>query len=299
MALLAADGGGGSRSPGVAVVPLANAGVLLVAGERRVLVDALFGDGLPGYATVPPARRADLEAARGEFAGVDLVLATHAHRDHFDAAAVARHLAANPAARFVSTPQAVAAIRALPAGAALADRLHAVLPDEGERATLRFDDVTVTAFQLHHGRGLARPVANLGFLVELGGRRVVHLGDTAATAEELAATGLAARGIDLALVPFWRLLDEADRAAIRRALRPARLTAMHVPLPAAPVEMFGADGGRAGLDAALGLPVSGVELLELDAPTLHLDAAADATRIGGRPAQHPARAVIVRGNPSE
>lgn len=58
VALLAADGGGGSGAPGVAVVPLANAGVLLVAGERRVVVDALFGDGLPGYATLAPARRA-------------------------------------------------------------------------------------------------------------------------------------------------------------------------------------------------------------------------------------------------
>ena len=278
VALLAANGGGAAdRAPEVAVVPLGNEGVLLVAGERRVVVDALFGDGLPGYATVPPAQRADLEAARGEFAGVDLVLATHVHRDHFDAVAVARHLAANPAARFVSTPEAVAAVRVLAASDALAVRLHAVLPAEGERETLRFDGVTVTVFQLHHGRDLARPVANLGFLVELGGRRIVHLGDTEAIADELAATGLASSGVDLALVPFWRLLDDDGRNAIDRALRPTRVAAIHVPRPDADDDYFGASGGRRALDARVGLPASRVEIFDEAAPDLVLD-----TNLGGR-----------------
>lgn len=275
VALLTADGGadGGGASP-VAVDYLGNEGVLLAGAGRRVVIDALFGDGLPGYATVEPARRAELEAARGEFAGVDLVLATHAHGDHFDAAAVASHLRANPRALFVSTPEAVAAVRARPAGEQLAARLRAVLPREGERETVRHAGVTVTLFQLHHGRGLARPVAHLGFLVELAGRRIVHLGDTEATAAELATTGLAEAQSDLALVPFWRLLDAAGRAAIRDAVRPSRLAAIHVPRPEAPAAMFGLDGGRAELESALGLPASAIVVLDAAHPRLVLDSAA-------------------------
>jgi len=274
VALLTADGGtdGGGASP-VAVDYLGNEGVLLAGAGRRVVIDALFGDGLAGYAAVEPARRAELEAARGEFAGVDLVLATHAHGDHFDAAAVASHLSANSRALFVSTPEAVAAVRARPAGELLAARLRAVLPREGERETLRHAGVTVTVFQLHHGRGLARPVANLGFLVEFAGRRIVHLGDTEATAAELATTGLATSRIDLALVPFWRLLDAPGRAAIRDAVRPTRLAAIHVPRPDAPAAMFGLDDGRRQLDAALGLPASGIVVLDAARPRLLLDAA--------------------------
>lgn len=268
VALLSADGGGGTAS--VAVTLLGNAGVMLEAGERRVLIDALFGDGLAGYATVEPTRRAALEAARGEFARVDLVLATHAHHDHFDAGAVARHLTANPAARFVSTPEAVAAVRARPEGEALAARLHAMLPPEGGRETLHVAGVTLAAFQLHHGRGLPRQVANLGFLVEIGGQRIVHLGDTEANAEELARTGLAPDGVDLALVPFWRLIDATERAGIRRALRPRRVAALHVPTAEAPAAMFGVERGRPGLEAALGLPESGVVIFDPAQPRLWL-----------------------------
>jgi len=268
VALLAADGGGGAAA--VAVTHLGNAGVLLAAGERRVVVDALFGEGLPGYSTVPAPRRAELEAARGQFAGVDLVLATHAHADHFDAAAVARHLAANPLARFVSTPEAVAAVRALPGSAASAGRIHATLPDEGERETLRHAGVTVTVFQLHHGRALRRPVECLGFLIEIGGRRIVHLGDTEATGEELAKTGLGRGGVDLALVPFWRLLDAAGRVEIERALRPERIAAIHVPRSDANEDYFGAAGGRATLAARIAAPEGRVSILDESAPYLAL-----------------------------
>ena len=95
----------------VEVTYLGNEGFLLTAGETRVLVDALYGDGIPGYPAVPRDVRRELEAGRGRFAGVDLVLASHAHADHFDPAAVARHLRANPAALFLSTREAVAAVR--------------------------------------------------------------------------------------------------------------------------------------------------------------------------------------------
>jgi L-ascorbate metabolism protein UlaG (beta-lactamase superfamily) len=275
VALSSAGGSGGAAA--VAVSHLANAGVMISRGESRVVIDALFGDGLAGYPVVAARERADLEAARGRFAGVDLVLATHLHADHFDAAAVVRHLQANPGALFVSTPEAVAAVRAQSAAVALAGRLRAVLPPEREHETIRHSGVTVTVFQLHHGRALTRPVTNLGFLVELGGRRIVHLGDTEATADELAATGLASSGVDLALVPFWRLLDDDGRNAIDRALRPTRVAAIHVPRLDADDDYFGAAGGRRALDARVGLPASRVEIFDEAAPDLVFDA-----NLGGR-----------------
>lgn len=251
-------------APTVELVYLANEGVLLGDGERKVAIDALFGDGLDGYPTVPDAVRARLEGATGEFAGIDLLLATHLHADHFSAAAVARHLTANPDALFVSTPAAVAAVAALPEGVALAPRLRGVLPREGaQRETLAWRGIRVTAFNLHHGRGLARPVDNLGFVVELGGRRVAHLGDTEANGDELAtAFGTASPRLDLALVPCWRLLDADGRAELRRALAPRRLAAFHFPVPQAPAEYFGKPGSLAALRVHLAREWPGIVLLD-------------------------------------
>ena len=80
---------GQSQSPSLTVEYLANEGVLISSGSSSVLIDGLFGDGLPGYATVPPAVRDSLERALGRFGDIDLVLVTHVHRDHFSAPAVA------------------------------------------------------------------------------------------------------------------------------------------------------------------------------------------------------------------
>ena len=48
---------------GVELTYLGNEGFLIAAGETRVLVDALYGEGLRGYPVVPPAERRRLEEA--------------------------------------------------------------------------------------------------------------------------------------------------------------------------------------------------------------------------------------------
>ena len=48
-----------------------------------------------------------METAVGEFERLDLVLVTHIHKDHFDAAAVVRHFDNNPAATLISTPEVI------------------------------------------------------------------------------------------------------------------------------------------------------------------------------------------------
>jgi L-ascorbate metabolism protein UlaG (beta-lactamase superfamily) len=98
-----------AAQPGPAVEYLANEGVLVTGGDIAVVIDGLFGEGLPEYPVVPPAIRDSLEAALGRFRDIDLVLVTHRHDDHFDPAAVARHMEANPEATLIAPGDAVAA----------------------------------------------------------------------------------------------------------------------------------------------------------------------------------------------
>lgn len=233
-ALLAA----GPAAAQVEVTFLANEGFLLSAGETRVLVDALFGDGIAGYPAVPEEIRRDLEGGAGRFAGVDLVLASHHHGDHFDPQAVARFLRAQPTARFVSTPQAVERLRQAAPGDALAGRAEGIWPPEGERVSLELgDDLRLSILNLHHGRGRRPEVQNLGFVIELGGLRVLHIGDTEASAEEFRAYDLDGVGIDVGLLPAWQV-----EGSVLAEIRPRHLVAMHLASPDAPPYYFGAAG---------------------------------------------------------
>ena len=227
---------------GVQITYLANEGFLLEAGETAVLVDALFGDGLAEYPRMPDAVRSDLENARGRFAAVDLILVSHAHADHFDPAAVARHLRANPEAVFLSSAQAVEAVaEELGEEAARHDMIGAD-PGEGKSARLELAGVSVQALDLHHGR---LPIRNLGLVISLGGVDVLHVGDTSADAADLRPHAALLETVDVWMLPDWLMGDADWEAARGRAAGPTWLVNMHLAAPNAPPDWFGSAGSHA------------------------------------------------------
>lgn len=236
-----------AAEPAIEVRYLANEGFLIEAGGRRVLVDGLFGEGLDGYPAVPAAMRAELERGLGEWAGIEVALATHFHGDHFDPAAVGRFLEANPQAVFVSTPQAIARLNAALAtqGAvsgtsrlALLTRIRQPFPEEGAVQTLEIDGIRIEALNLHHGRRTP-PVENLGFVVTLAGKRFLHFGDTEAKLEDFEPYLDLLAEVDLAILPFWFLSSEWRAEMVRERIRPQAIVVGHLPSPSAPASYFG------------------------------------------------------------
>lgn len=216
---------GGNR---LEITYLANEGFLISGGGKKALLDALFREGVKGYAAPSAPVREKLEKAAAPFDSVDLALATHYHADHFDPLAVSRHLLSNPQALFVSTPQAVEKLKAAePQFASLKSRVIAAAPKEGERVRLAHRGIGVQALNVHHGRN--RPIENLGFLVEIAGRKLLHIGDAEATAADLAAYELPKEAIDIAFVPYWYFLADGLKKAVREQLRPRHIIVMHIP----------------------------------------------------------------------
>ncbi|MHC4992096.1 MAG: MBL fold metallo-hydrolase [Planctomycetota bacterium] len=222
----------------VTVTYVANAGFLLEGGGKRVLIDALFDAGIKGYPRIPDTIRPDLEGARGAYADVDLVLVTHEHADHFGPHAVRRHLAANPAARLLSTRQVVDRLGS--ADAEPSARIEAVDLAPGTSVQLRRNEIDLRVLDLHHGRG--RTVRNLGFLVEIGGMSVLHVGDTEVTLDEIRPHGLRDETIDVALLPSWLLCYERWIEVVREAIRPRAIVIMHMAERDAPPSFFGTHG---------------------------------------------------------
>ncbi|MEM7354638.1 MAG: MBL fold metallo-hydrolase [Acidobacteriota bacterium] len=227
----------------VEVTYLGNEGFLLAKGETRVLIDALFGDGIEGYPVVPPAPRRQLEAATGPYAEVDLVLATHYHDDHFNAEAVAQHLRKNPEARFVSTRQAVNRIRRIAGFDQLASRVQGFWPDEGQRAVVEHAGIRVEILNLHHGRGRKPEIQNLGFLIDLGGLRFFHVGDTEVGLDDIRPYDLGKADIDVFFAPSWFFTYDSF-APVLEAIDADTRIVMHLAEPSAPARWFGPDGNR-------------------------------------------------------
>ncbi len=204
------------RAQQVRVTYLANEGVLVEAGGTRVLIDALFRDSMDPYARYPGDVQGKLETGQKPYDGIQLALATHFHLDHWDAGAVTRFLRSNPQALFASTEQGTAMIPS-----ALRDRTRNLWPAGAEPSHLEAGGARVTAFPLKHGS-----TQNLGYRLELAGKSVAHLGD-ADPSEENFRRLTTARGVDVAMVPFWWLLDPKALAFLRTTWKPRNAVALH------------------------------------------------------------------------
>jgi L-ascorbate metabolism protein UlaG (beta-lactamase superfamily) len=236
---------------GVEITYIANEGFLLVGEDRGVLVDALFDVGVRGYPRVPEEIRRGLEGSSGRFQDVRLILASHYHADHFAAGPVARALENNTAAILISTEQAADGVRqVIPEMSTIAARVIGLFPPQGKSQTVTVAGIRVEVFNLHHGRD--RPeIQNLGFLLEIDGVKILHIGDTEATAEEFAPYGLAGEAIDVALLPYWYLLHPKWQAVVRDSLRPKQIVAMHLPVAEAAGSYFHPGDDLPGLLAAI------------------------------------------------
>lgn len=228
----------------VSVCVLGNAAVRISSESKRLLIDGLYREGYPEDVVLDAELRERIETARGEYDSLDLVLVTHAHKDHFNAAAVIRHLANNPAARLISTEEVIAAV----ASEIPVSRRRAIAPDE-RAVRLEAGGIDIAAFNLHHGA--SNETQNLGFMLELDGKRIIHLGDAMADGADFIAAGLEAQRVDVALVPFWYYLDEEEAQKLDGALEAEAAIPIHMPRPDADKDYLARFGGFEGLQQAI------------------------------------------------
>lgn len=209
-AVLSVAPGCATRPPELRVTYIANEGFLLEAGPHKLIVDGLFQDPRIDFCDLPAEDLlARIEQGVPPFDEVDLVLVTHAHVDHFSAGVVSRFLAHHRRCRLVCPGQVRHALaEAQPDQAAIEGQI--VVPAEGD-PDLTVRGIRVKALRLRHApfmvhdqetgtaRDLHEQVEHLAYLIELSGRRILHLGDASVFKNSERLPGLIAT-LDIALV---------------------------------------------------------------------------------------------------
>jgi L-ascorbate metabolism protein UlaG (beta-lactamase superfamily) len=126
------------------------------------------------------------------------------------------------------------------------ERIEAVLPLEGERPVVLDLGLELQVLNLHHGRGRTPPVQNLGFLVEMGGVRWLHVGDTEVDGDDVRPYALGDEGIDLAFLPTWFLGGGTWSRVVEGQIRPASIVVMHRVVDGAPPAYYEPDRDAGG-----------------------------------------------------
>jgi L-ascorbate metabolism protein UlaG (beta-lactamase superfamily) len=213
--------GAGANQP-LEITYLGNEGFLVRGGSQAVLFDALFGAGLPDYDRVPAETVRDMEAARRPFEHIDVVFISHIHPDHFELHSTLRFLKSHPATIVVSPIDVAAQLkRALAGNDRLRAQIRGIAAHPGRIIGREEGGIHVGIFPLAHG-----DVENLAYLVDLGGWKVLHLGDADLPMEGIGKLNLSENRIDIAFLPYWQLTENAER--VRDQIRAKVIVPMHL-----------------------------------------------------------------------
>ena len=199
-----------------------NAGFLIVTGGKKILLDALY----PG--DVSPETLALMESAEPPFDGIDLVLATHDHFDHFGPQSVGKHLSNNPEAVFVSTDSAVEMLRQGYDGFdEIEERVIPIHVRRGSTVHKTVDGIELEMLSLSHGM---EGYLNMGFLITIGENVLFHTGDSGPETMSMSyflEYDLPGKQIDVAFVSHFILLEEAQHAFIVEGIQARYVVPMH------------------------------------------------------------------------
>ena len=244
LALAAMLGGTAAAGPEAKVTYIANEGFLIEAGSSKILIDAIFDDPTITYAHVPDEDTlGKLKAGKAPFDDVDLVLVTHAHRDHFSAAPVVEHLQGNPSGVFIGPSPAVDVMKVVePELDGLGEKVRGVDIGLFEAEDHEVGEIDVRAIRFRHSPYLETDpetgeqsdrharVVNLIYLIEIGGLTMLHVGDATLSHNlEYFEKGLfEEQKIDIVFLEFFDWSDET-KDVLDRWMTPDHAVFMHLP----------------------------------------------------------------------
>ncbi|NNE98164.1 MAG: MBL fold metallo-hydrolase [Pyrinomonadaceae bacterium] len=208
---------------------IANEGVLIETPEKKVLIDGLHRFYKTAYAFPPDKLRGKLESAEAPYDDIDLILVSHLHGDHFHPESVGLHLQNSRKAQLATSEQIVGEVKEkFKDQTNIASKIISVKHKWKTAAERDFDGIKVKFLGLRHGSKRFMWIQNLGHLIEIEGRKFLHLGDADMTAENFSTFKLNQEDIDIAFIPFWFLLSKEGRDLVKKQFEPKHIIAVHV-----------------------------------------------------------------------
>jgi L-ascorbate metabolism protein UlaG (beta-lactamase superfamily) len=220
-----------TSQPSLDVTYIGNEGFLIQAGGKKVLVDALFDNDF--FLAPSQELLAQMIGGTGPFTDVDLLLVTHPHADHFNPRLTIEFLRHHARCKLVAHTQVVDLLRKEEGFAQIEGQIHEVKLESGAYEHVSLNGIHIDVLCLNHERDgdpEKEQMRNMAFIVELGGVRFLHLGDSFIYQSEAYLNNY----------PFERspvdilFLNQYDRTHttqkfIAEKIKPSQIVAMHIP----------------------------------------------------------------------
>lgn len=232
------------KEKNVEITYIANEGFLIKVGDKKVLIDALFGDKDYGFCDIPSNETMNM-ILKNEmcFKNIDIIAATHAHLDHLYGPFIIEHLLNNMAGKFVSCGQIIQYLKKQDKYDKVSDRLFEITPDNLTCIDTTINSIGVRVYRISHGPyydsdsltgkkvNRHQNIQNLGFLFNINGVKIFHSGDSSEDGiAEYEHFRLDKENIDIAFLGrgfIWELNCKGIEL-IKKYINPKHIVLMHI-----------------------------------------------------------------------
>ena len=215
---------------GQQITYVGNMGVLIENETLGILIDGLHKKYKAAYQYPPERLVTTLIGKEHPYQPpIQLLLNTHIHKDHFDAELVLEFLKENPEAKLLGPAQTAEALVDLGTAQHLDTSVYEVKTIDYTIQEYTLHDVQIKAFFIDHANPARHSATkNVGFLIKLDGKNILHLGDAAMDASIFSQLNLKTEAIDLAIIPDWLAMSRSGANIIKTYIAAKQLLITHI-----------------------------------------------------------------------
>ena len=213
---------------------IGNMGVLIGNDRQAVLIDGFHKE--YGSEYLFPSDSVIKKIIGGEydeFATIDIAIATHQHKDHFDPSYFHSFLDFNKSSVAIISPQIKEVLNTEieEQKSDLQKRIKTPGYD-GKVYDFNHEGIEIKAFQCDHANpSRHKAIENTAYIINIKGVSVLHVGDSNwdVVEKHLISHHELLKHLDVAILPYWMLLDEKSIELVERLINPENLIATHIP----------------------------------------------------------------------
>ena len=216
--------------PWVGITYIANDGFLISSKTKKILVDALFKNPFR-YQDTPDEILEKMVLSQPPFDRIDLMLFSHAHRDHFEPEVALKVLMSHPETTLVGNETVCKELKeaAGESYAKINSRVKNINPEWGTIIKETINGIDLKIFPVNHSTP-ERPYMTLAYILDMDGTNVLHLGDIYPPANEkyFRAFQLQKENIAVAFIDPFFLQDEIGKRMATGFIQPKQIILMHM-----------------------------------------------------------------------
>ncbi|MHA7057676.1 MBL fold metallo-hydrolase [Aquimarina sp. M1] len=152
------------------------------------------------------------------------ILFMHNHKDHFSSSLTSMHLTPHKKAVLFESGQITEVMKDFD------DRLFTITTKNYHKQQIKVKDFKINSVKINHAGEKYTAVENVGYIVDLDTHKILRIGDTNWMEEinlfhQLA---LIQQQKDIAMLPYWMLLDKNTPQLFKKYISPKQVIATHI-----------------------------------------------------------------------